>query len=355
MLLFASKLFVAWWITLMSAVGVWLPIFYVRRSREDFSTSSGGAFARLKRPPLGTSATTKWCLSLANCVSAGMLLTMALLHFFPEAFEADSTAAVPPATPLCGWMLVGILIPAVLERSMKGGGGHGHSHGVASEADGDHAHGDSSSGSGGAVSTATLLIILMCFHGMTEGLLLGFENKIAALLSAALPLSIHKFCDGLVIGVATAKELSTQTGDESPVVDGDGGGRSATRFWRRLYQGPVGAWLLLTPITMVGVVLLAPSAASGGVGPTSVTNFTTLKIQTAAEVLSAVPSSAAVAATSSAVSTLAAVQAMGSGSFIYIGLGILHSEELKGASANAALLAGVALTGSLFLLSSGSH
>lgn len=357
MLLFVTKLFVAWWITLMSAVGVWLPIFYVRRSREDSAVGGvGGAFARVKKASLATSATTKWVLSLANCVSAGMLLTMALMHFFPESFEPNSAGASPAPASLCFWMLIGLLTPAVLERSMRGSGAH--SHGVSSDAAGDHSHGEGGGGSGGVVSAAMLLVVLMCFHGMTEGLLLGFENKTAALLSAALPLSIHKFCDGLVIGVATAKEVYAQANDESSMLPtlesesglGDRGNRSPTRFWRRLYQGPVGVWLLVTPLTMICVVLFASSAAAAGWTPAAShrTNSTT---QAPAEVASSVPPNEP----SHSVSTLAAVQAMGSGSFIYIGLGILGGEDLKGASASAALLAGVALTGSLFLLSSDAH
>lgn len=369
MLLFLSKLFVAWWITLMSAVGVWLPVFYVRRRSRDDSLVSVGALAHgRKASALAASAATRWYLSLANCVSAGMLLTMALLHFFPESFETGAAGAAPRPTSLCGWMLLGILIPAMLERAMKGSGGHNH--GVTSESDGDHSHGEAggSGGSGssgsGATPTATLLIVLMCFHGVTEGLLLGFEERVAALLSAALPLSLHKFCDGLVIGVTVAKGTFTRAGDEAPCppsVEADSGlaersSRSETRFWRRLYQGPVGAWLLLTPITMVLVVAFS-TALKGRSRDTSAigdnhTSFSTplLAVQALSSTLSGGGTRAA-----GSVSTLAAVQAMGSGSFVYIGLGILHGEDLKGVATNVALLVGVVLTGALFLYSSDTH
>ncbi|KPA76863.1 hypothetical protein ABB37_07658 [Leptomonas pyrrhocoris] len=347
MLLFVSKLLVAWWITLMSAIGVWLPVFYVGRNREEPLVEIG-AFARCKKATLiASSATVKWYLSLANCVSAGMLLTMALLHFFPESFEAGALGALPAPTSLCFWLLAGILIPAVLERSMKGGSGH--SHGVSSET------GSSSSG-GGTVSVATLLIVLMCFHGVTEGLLLGFEEKVSALLSAALPLSIHKLFDGLVIGVAVAKEMLNQSAEATPspsLAEAEGrltekGPRSSMREWRRLYQSSVGVWLLLTPITMICVVLCTVVMQRRD-GLAVVGNISTQPPVVLPLSSTSAPELAPF------VSMLAAVQAMGSGSFIYIGLGILNREDLVGVSANAALLAGVVLTGGLFFISSSSH
>jgi zinc transporter ZupT len=358
MLLFASKFIVAWWITLMSAVGVWLPIFYVRRNRDE-PLVGAGAFARGKKAcALMSTATTKWYLSLANCVSAGMLLTMALMHFFPESFETGASGVPPAPTSLCFWLLVGILIPAVLERSMKGGGGH--SHGMTDSNDGEHSHGEAGGGSsGGGVSTSMLLIVLMCFHGMTEGLLLGFEDKVAALLSAAVPLSIHKFCDGLVIGVAMAKEAYMQSGEEAPCLptaDAEGT-RTPMRFWRRLYQGPVGVWLVLTPITMICVVLFASTA--GHSGGSAVVNQIHHAYDDVAVTQRPLVQPLSVTTTAAnmadSISTLAAVQAIGSGSFIFIGISILNGEELKGLSANAALLVGVVLTGSLFLSTSGFH
>lgn len=348
MLLLPSKLFVAFWITLMSSIGVWLPVFFVRRSKGVQSPVGVTVVSRVRRAsPSAASAATRFWLSLANCLSAGMLLTMAMSHFFPEAFEGEhGVAPSPPA--LCFWMLVGLLIPAVLERSMKRGGAH--SHGLASDSENDHSHAGGGGSGGGAASTSTLLIILMCFHGMTEGLLLGFESKVGALLSAAVPLSVHKFCDGLVIGVAMAKEMYAQSEEDSggADVDGDAGPRagrsSSSRFWRQLFQGPIGVWLLLTPATMILVVLFGSGATSlEGLGTTSTE---------APGVVTAVPSTAN---SRGGVSALAAVQAVGSGSFVYIGLTILSGEELKGASANAALLTGVAFTGALFQLTSGYH
>ncbi|KAG5493431.1 hypothetical protein JIQ42_01797 [Leishmania sp. Namibia] len=338
MLLFSAKLFVAWWITLMSSVGVWLPIFFVRRRRDERAATSLAAGARARRAHMAaTSATTKRWLSLANFLSAGMLLTMALTHFFPESFEVDSGAR-PNAVALCRWMLVGMLIPVVLERSMKGGGAH---------IDEEHAH----AGEGAnAASTSKLLIVLMCFHGVTEGLLLGFEDKAAALLSAALPLSGHRFCDGLVIGVSVAKEVCSDI--EEPL-GGDASDEACTtsnhfshRFWRRLFQGPVGVWLLLTPITMTCVVLCTSLSS----GATPALPSAGLRAQPPAA-----PSVPSVAAQASSVSILAAVQAVGSGSFVYIGLTILSREELKGMAANAALLAGVGFISVLFHITSEFH
>ncbi|KAG5469623.1 hypothetical protein CUR178_01760 [Leishmania enriettii] len=339
MLLFSAKLFVAWWITLMSSVGVWLPIFFVRRRRDERAAASLAAGARARRAHMAaTSATTKRWLSLANFLSAGMLLTMALVHFFPESFEVDPGAR-PNAMALCRWMLVGMLIPVVLERSMKGGGAH---------IDEEYAH----AGEGAnAVSASKLLIVLMCFHGVTEGLLLGFEHKATDLLSAALPLSGHRFCDGLVIGVSVAKETYSDI-EEEPLT-GDAGDEACTksnrfphRFWRRLFQGPVGVWLLLTPITMT-CVALSTSLLSGATPALPSAGLDALP--------PAAPSMPSVAAKASSVSILAALQAVGSGSFVYIGLTILSREELKGMAASAALLTGVGLTCVLFHITSEFH
>ncbi|CAG9580560.1 conserved hypothetical protein [Leishmania major strain Friedlin] len=330
----------------MSSVGVWLPIFFARRGRDERATALLAARARGRRPhTTATLATTKLWLSLANFVSAGMLLTIALLHFFPEALEVESGAS-PDSVTLCGWMLFGVLIPAVLERSIKAGGAH--SHGATLDIEEEHAHG---SGTGSSGSTSKLLILLMCFHGMTEGLLLGFENSAAALLSATVPLSGHKFCDGLVIGVSVAKEMYSEmeedaVSDEADVEPCIKANRSSNRFWRLLIQGPVGVWLLLTPMTVFCVVMCA--ALLNG----ATTAVTSAGFDAAAPAASSVPS---MATTSSSVSILAAVQAIGSGSFVYIGLTILCSEKLKGIAANAALLTGVGLTAALFYTTRGYH
>ncbi|KAG5469270.1 hypothetical protein LSCM1_02485 [Leishmania martiniquensis] len=339
MLLFFAKSFVAWWITLMSSVGVWLPIFFVRREREERITTSLAAGTRSRRlHTMAAFTSTKRWLSLADCLSAGMLLTMALVHFFPESFVVDASAS-PNVVVLCRWMLVGILIPAVLERSVKGGGAH---------VDEEH---ERASGRASAISTSKLLIILMCYHGLMEGLLLGFENEVAALLSAAVPLSGHKFCDGLVIGVSVAKEMCSEIGEEpfsGEAVDESciKSNRASNRFWRQLFQGPVGVWLLLLPITMT-CVFFCTSFLSSGTAPVDSAGLHGLP--------PAAPSVSSTVAKASSVSILAALQAIGSGSFVYMGLTILSKEDLKGIAPNVALVAGVGLTGVLFHLTSEYH
>ncbi|SYZ68944.1 hypothetical_protein [Leishmania braziliensis MHOM/BR/75/M2904] len=346
MLLFAVKFFVACWITLMSSVGVWFPIFFVRRPGGERATTllTAGARGRLLRTT-ATSATTRLWLSLANMVSAGMLLAMALLHFFPESLGVKSGTS-PDSVALCGWMLVGVLIPAVLERSLQGGGAH--SHDMVTDSEEEHVH---ARGSGSSVSASKLLIVLMCCHGMTEGLLLGFEKDAAALLSAAAPLSVHKFCDGLVIGVSIAKQIYSETEEEfiNDRADSEACARvsySRNRFWRQLFEGPVGVWLLVTPITMICLIIFAV-LLGGAAPPGARSDLNALP--------PAAPAERSTASRISPVSILAAVQAIGSGSFVYIGLTILSREELKGMASNAALLAGVGLTGALFHITSGYH
>ncbi|KPI86876.1 hypothetical protein ABL78_4066 [Leptomonas seymouri] len=347
MLLLVSKILVAWCITLVSAIGVWLPAFFVSRSHDELLAGAGALAHGKKAPFVALSATTSWWLSLTNCASAGMLLAMALLHFFPESFEADASGVPPAPASICFWMLIGVLVPALLERMMKGDGSH--SHGIPNGSDGNHLHGEKGSRSSGEVlSTATLLIVLMCFHGVSEGLLLGLEEKVVALWSSALPLFLHRFCDGLVIGVAVVKETVNQSADSPGLLatetEGDlveRGSRSSMRFWRCVCHGRVVVWLMLTPITMVCVVLFALATKSSAKLPVDSSIPTQLPT---------VPQSS-----STSVSPSAVVQAVGSGSFVFIGLGILKSERVKGISASAALLAGVAVTGSLFFFSNGAH
>ncbi|KAG5494972.1 hypothetical protein JKF63_02024 [Porcisia hertigi] len=341
MLLFAVKLLVAGLITLMSSVGVWFPIFFVRRACEERGITSNPVPERERRLyTTALSSTTSLWLSLANFVSAGMLLSMALLHFLPESFVVESGSKADAVT-LCSWMLLGLLIPAVIERSVKGSGAH--SHVVAGHNSDECAHAASSSDS---ASTTTLLVVLMCFHGATEGILLGFENNVAALLSAAIPLSVHKFCDGLVIGVAMAKELCAE-GERETLNCEDNRvlctrtSRSSHRFWARLFQGQVGWWLLLTPLAMICVALSTAFSSSASPPAANITPDAT-----PLTTLGSPPLGTRI----SPVSGLAAMQAMGSGSFVYMGLTILRSEELKGMAANAALLTGVAVTGALFYM-----
>lgn len=349
-MLLTVKAVVVVWITLMSALGVWVPLAFVNRTRID---AFGAAFRRITKKHFFYDAqTTKLSLSLASCFSAGMLLTMALLHFFPEAFETGGDTR-PPVKTLSFWLLCGVLIPAVLELCLDSGSGH--SHGVSSDAEAAGAHGP------GGASTSFLLIVLMSFHGITEGLLLGFEGKARSLLSAALPLSLHRFCDGLVIGVSLAKEVYQQKGstedndrstddapnDTSTLYQGS----STVQWTQRVFRGPVGVWLTLTPFTMVCVVVFSAVFSDPSSFSSSNRTLTSSTTSITSTTTTATPTSTRFASTP----VVSIVQSIGGGSFIYIGLSILSSEEVKGVPASLALLFGVATTMLMFLLNGDHH
>lgn len=383
------KLFGVAWITLTSAVGLWAPFLCVGQSGTGLRLSAyaevGGG--RLTGPRPAHIPSGQAFLSLANCFSAGMLLTMALLHFFPSALSLADDTMTP--TLLSGWALAGVLIPALLEHGVAGAGGgggahsggHGHSHGI-------FAHGGGGGGGEESLeerrkakdpaerrtcfSTATLLVVLMCFHGMMEGLLLGLEQHVSSLLKAAVPLSIHRFFDGMVIGVSLAKEvLRSIRGDlgeaemAGPAEDPPNGGSEAAAqrpcgdtppkkqgfavCGRRVWQPLVLLWLALTPVTMVAVLLLSSlHPLSLGEG------YEEEGLATKA------PSASPAARTSvkdngPRLQWMAAAQALGSGSFVYLGLSIFIQEELKGLKADATMLFGVVFTMLLFVFSGSEH
>lgn len=310
--LLAVKLCVVALITASSAVGMWAPFMCV-------GTSSHFSRLSVSRAPLGSH---HLLLSFANCFSAGMLITMALVHFFPDAF--DSPPVDSKSKTLSSWMLAGLLIPAVIERT-AGGNGHGHSH--------DEVYRRTSRRS--SLSTSTLLVLLMCFHGIAEGLLLGFEKSAESLLRATLPLSIHKCFDGVVVGVSIAKEYQrAMPGDDTSSVDDDFtaisdssvAAQPAAVFSCSIWRPSVVLWLLFTPLAMLLVVAL--------------TEVTAIGQRQAAD------------AEHSSLSWVSLIQALGSGSFVYVGTSILLQEEVKGWRASCALLVGVIFTWLLFALSS---
>lgn len=380
------------WITVMSAIGIWTPFLCVGRTGGGLNSAGGTRLlnARHSYIPSG-----KVFLSLANCFSAGMLLTMALAHFFPSALHAADSVVTP--THLCWWMLLGIVLPALLEHGAAGGdGGHTHGHG--------HSHGirmghedppsTKASRKSSPISTASLLILLMCIHGMTEGVLLGLEQRTSTLVGAAIPLSIHRFFDGLVIGVSMANEVirgskTEADGSDTSALDSEGYGESQDvvaaaaggpitvplrrssavsvvvekqRFsicGRRVWQPVVVMWLALTPVTTVIVILLA-SAGAGPIpdGPPVVLKSAALSdgmTTSAKHIAGTISTPALAAAAHSRLRWTAIAQALGSGSFIYISMTIFLHEELKGLKADLALVVGIAFTFLLFSIPEEGH
>lgn len=316
--LFLYKLGGVLWITLMSALGVFTPFVFLSRCSGDSSHRSLciSAFAHVS-----------W-LSLMNCFSAGMLLTLALAHFLPSAFSDDPSLSVEH---ICSYALVGVLFPLILELVLGGEGSHSHSHSHGSHHEDDP---DAPATSRRAVSTTVILIVLMCFHGVMEGLLLGLEKHTEILFKVAFPLSVHKFFDGVVIGVSVAKERakllreaeSTTTEVESPDDVDEKKSFKVVGVMRNMSYYVLG-WLAVTPVTMLGVIIynalsasqLAKGDAKSHQAPSSSRSF-----------------------------VFAFVQSAGAGSFIYVSLSILFQERAKGVLPCAAVIMGVLFTFLLF-------
>ncbi|EPY26130.1 hypothetical protein STCU_06306 [Strigomonas culicis] len=267
--------------------------------------------------------------SFMNCFSAGMLLTLALGHFLPSSFKADPSLSVEH---LCSYVLIGVLFPLLLELLLGGEGSHSHG----SHHHHHHHHDDDGSGSRRrrAISTTVILILLMGFHGMIEGMLLGLEKHPDLLWRVAFPLTIHKYFDGIVIGVSVAKDRakaiqeaeSTATEVESPNEEDEKKDLKAASVMRSMSVFVIG-WLAITPVTMLCVVfynLFKSAQSTAGKG------------------------SSQHDASSSASFLFAFVQAAGGGSFIYVSLSILFQEREKGVFSCVAVITGVLFTLLLF-------
>jgi zinc and cadmium transporter len=113
--------------------------------------------------------------------SAGILLSTAIFHLLPEAYEINGWTVLIAAA-------LGMLSLLLLEKSLRGyGHGHGHVHGE----DREHTHGHEHE------------------HGEGEHkhkLELGAPEKVST-LAAFLGLSLHSFFDGFALGSAQTLEL----------------------------------------------------------------------------------------------------------------------------------------------------
>ncbi|AAZ11525.1 hypothetical protein, conserved [Trypanosoma brucei brucei TREU927] len=238
----------------------------------------------------GTHTTFPHTLSLANCFAAGMLITIAVSHFFLHALEdAAARNADPSLVSLI--MLSGILLPTVLDRIVdkKDGeesernrsNGCCHGHGALLAQDDIHQ---------GGRCGVPLVLLLMFFHAAMEGAVLGLEPDDPSLLTIVVPLCVHRLLDGVAIGVAISKKLFLATScssEELLLLHADGigecthnagrlhGGVASTemclvrKFDRKLrdelWRWPVLLWLAITPaVALISAVLCSSSSDAAG-------------------------------------------------------------------------------------------
>ncbi|CCD16454.1 unnamed protein product [Trypanosoma congolense IL3000] len=187
--LVALRLLSALVVTFFGVLGVLSPLCCLPRKCESSH-----------RP--GSHRTFPLILSLANCFAAGMLITMAVSHFFLHALEEAASGNANPST-ISMAVLGGVLFPVVIECAGRGPrhaddcGCDGHSHGALLTAGSQN----------GRRGTVPLVLLLMFIHAAMEGALLGIWTPTSPLLSVLVPLSVHRVLDGVAIGVTISKRL----------------------------------------------------------------------------------------------------------------------------------------------------
>ncbi|EAN90971.1 hypothetical protein C3747_143g123 [Trypanosoma cruzi] len=271
-------------------------------------------------------------LSLANCFSAGTLLAISLVHFMPCALATAGNGVSP--TALCAALMIGVLFPALIERNITESvaqSGYGHSHGLFLAHE-----------SYQRLTVMPLIMLPMCFHAAVEGVLLGLEASVAALMGSAVPLFVHRFFDGVVVGVCIAKEVRAEMEAVDEVTPLNAAEKNTTAgdfaatFRRRTCRFPIILWLCIMPAALLFCVVLTGNFHVHGVSEALHRGGLTR------------PSDGAESHLRSSwhkeSKWLALTQAVGSGFFLYASLTTLTLEELKGTRASLALFAGVLFT-----------
>jgi hypothetical protein len=214
-------------------------------------------------------------LSDVNCFSAGLLLATGMFHFFIDAVEVMSGSdggsnlrhnhghankdqhspwvSVRGLHTCLALMLVGLLLPIVAERllvALSAGGeitsGHSHCHVAPTDSS------ESSVPSGNFASarlsrssaSTTLVALLLSVHSLFEGSAMGLLSSSESLTGALLPMTLHKACDGLILGVSIAK-------------GGPSGPTGCVPSWLSPALRPqVLGWILVTPVALVAAGLM---------------------------------------------------------------------------------------------------
>jgi zinc transporter ZupT len=245
-------------------------------------------------------------VSVANCVSAGILLWTGMMHFFLESASSFSSPHLCPlasasSTPeviglVClelgvgravQCFMCGILIPLLVEkviwpyvttnlsRSQEAGSGdpsvaallatHGHSHGNAVHSNNSSTSSSSQLGSATQqqqqqqlrrkqkdVASAVLIAILMSVHSATEGIAIGVEPSTASMRGSVAPLLVHKVFDGWLVGVSVYRACDIALRN-SGLVD-----VCRHIFLRAPQRYALWIWLAALPLLLMSVAMVVP-------------------------------------------------------------------------------------------------
>ncbi|KAF8277446.1 hypothetical protein TcBrA4_0111910 [Trypanosoma cruzi] len=227
-----------------------------------------------------------------------------------------------------------VLFPALIERNITESvahSGYGHSHGLFLAHE-----------SYQRLTLMPLIMVPMCFHAVVEGVLLGLEASVAALMGSAVPLLVHRFFDGVVVGVCIAKEVRAEMEAVDEVTPlnatekNTAAGDFAATFRRHACRFPIILWLCIMPTALLFCVVLTGDFHVHGVSEALHRGGLTRPSDGAESHLRG--------SWHKGSKWLALTQAVGSGFFLYAGLTTLTLEELKGTRASLALFAGVLFT-----------
>lgn len=313
-------------------------------------------------------------VSIANCVSAGILLWTGLMHFFLESVSSFASPHLCPTPQLGGGLaclehgvsravlcfMCGIMIPLVVEKvvwpwvtvSLGAGGGGRTSdtdsvalmmatHGQHSHSSSHHVHSVSISPCpklSGATSTSTpaissasqqhrrrqqakdltsavLIAILMSLHSATEGIAIGVEPSTASMRGSVSPLVVHKAFDGWLVGVSVYRtcDVALRNADLFDV------GRHI--FFRSPQRYSLWIWLAALPLFLMTIAMAVSPAAAPEIDQTSM-DYQHTTNNGHSHISATLP--------------VAIAQATSSGSFLYVAVCAILMEELSDSSGAAA-------------------
>ena len=253
--LFLLKSASALGIAFTSCLGLAFPSWLVCAcSRADQDGINAGAVPRA----------TSLILSCGNALSAGLLLAMGMMHFFSESVAADVIKTVQNSAPhaeatsvdaavsvvqssslcLCAGIVVLLAIQhAVPWNRMHPEGAHSH---AASDEPLDEEQQETEQQL--SLRAVIVLAVLLSVHSVVEGIVLGIERAPSTLLSATLPMLLHKFFDGMIIGMRIAKTVDLHSSRGEPAAF-CASARIACGAVRKNMTSV--AWSMVTPVTLL--------------------------------------------------------------------------------------------------------
>ncbi len=226
---------------------------------------AGACFAGVYVPRalrLYSAAHFEYWVPVGNALSAGLLIGAGLLHFFagsvvraiPDtaledshghaAFETPCHEGAEAAVSRCCFALVGgFFLSLVIDRVVMRSAAlaplaaqHGHSHGF-HDVEAEPLRSPSPAVLRGSTTAALVVAVLLGLHGGFEGVALAVEPSVQAIQRGFLPLLLHKFFDGLVMGIQASLALE---------MDPSGA---------RGFSTKAALWSLITPFVMAGFLV----------------------------------------------------------------------------------------------------